>query len=281
MTSVGTRAEIQFIPAGAGRSGQRLVIHHRPASTPVRGSVVHVHPFADEMNKSRRMAALQSRLLAESGFAVLQVDLTGCGDSSGAFQEASWEDWIQDVLLAAAFLQQHHDGPACLWGHRSGCLLALEAAQRMAQVPQLLFWQPPGSGQQLLQQFLRLKTAGTALERKSTVSPPDDRKRLAAGESVEVGGYVLPSAVAKGLETATLAPPSRPSSSVWLELSLRDELAALPATRNAREAWVASGHRVELRVERGPAFWQTQEIEDAPALLAATVDGLLGAVTPT
>src|SRR5258705_9769402 len=50
-----------------------------------RGSVLYLPPFAEEMNKSRRMAALQARAFARIGWNVLQMDLFGCGDSSGEF----------------------------------------------------------------------------------------------------------------------------------------------------------------------------------------------------
>ena len=50
------------------------------------------------MNKSRRMAALQARAFAEMGFGVLQIDLFGCGDSSGDFSDARWDIWKQDLI---------------------------------------------------------------------------------------------------------------------------------------------------------------------------------------
>ncbi len=84
----------------------------------MRGAVVYVHPFAEEMNKSRRMAALQSRALAAAGFAVLQIDLLGCGDSSGDFGDASWDEWIDDVLLAVRWLRGQHAMRRCGCG---GC----------------------------------------------------------------------------------------------------------------------------------------------------------------
>jgi len=52
------------------RPGQRLCIHHAPRAGAVRGKLVYVHPLAEEMNKSRRMAALQSRALAAAGYAL-------------------------------------------------------------------------------------------------------------------------------------------------------------------------------------------------------------------
>src|SRR5687768_8838655 len=81
------RTEAMFLSAPHG--GRRFCLLHMP-SRPARALVVYVHPFAEEMNKSRRMAALQARALAASGHAVLQIDLLGCGDSSGDFGDASW-----------------------------------------------------------------------------------------------------------------------------------------------------------------------------------------------
>jgi hypothetical protein len=51
---MGTGLEVFFLPV---EPGQRFAIFH-PAATPKpRGAVLYAHPFAEEMNKSRRMAA--------------------------------------------------------------------------------------------------------------------------------------------------------------------------------------------------------------------------------
>ena len=53
-----------------GARGQRFcLLHTPPASQPALGHVVYVHPFAEEMNASRRMAALNARALARAGSA--------------------------------------------------------------------------------------------------------------------------------------------------------------------------------------------------------------------
>ena len=65
-------------------AGNRFCLLHATDRRAV-GAVLYVHPLAEEMNKSRRMAALQARALAASGWVVLQVDLFGCGDSDGDF----------------------------------------------------------------------------------------------------------------------------------------------------------------------------------------------------
>jgi len=76
------------------------------------------------MNKARRMAALQSRRLAAAGYSVLQIDLFGCGDSSGDFADARWEIWKQDLRLALGWLKPRVAGPLGLWGLRLGATLA-------------------------------------------------------------------------------------------------------------------------------------------------------------
>src|SRR5690242_11050763 len=123
--------EAFFLPAAAG---QRFCLYHRAAAgIPERGAVVFVHPFAEEMNKCRRMAALQSRALAAAGYTVLQMDLLGCGDSSGDFADATWEAWVDDVGLACTWLWQRSAAPLWLWGLRGGCLLAAAAARELGE----------------------------------------------------------------------------------------------------------------------------------------------------
>ena len=82
------RTESFFLPIDEGRNGQRFCLFHRAHGDVTKGSILYIHPFAEEMNKSRRMAALQARALAKAGYAVLQLDLLGCGDSSGDFGDA-------------------------------------------------------------------------------------------------------------------------------------------------------------------------------------------------
>src|SRR5215472_6075674 len=120
--------EAFFLPAAVG---QRFCIYHAASGPLARGSLLYIHPFAEEMNKSRRMVALQARSFSNAGYAVLQIDLMGCGDSSGDFADATWESWVQDVTLACEWLRHRSSSPLWIWGLRSGCLIAVEAARRL------------------------------------------------------------------------------------------------------------------------------------------------------
>lgn len=264
-----------FLPAPAG---QRFCILHEPSALPARALVVYVHPFAEEMNKSRRMAALQTRALAQAGYVVLQIDLLGCGDSSGEFADAAWSDWVDDVQLACRWLAERHPGlPLWLWGLRAGCLVAAQAAAQLPMPCDFLFWAPTPSGKTVLQQFLRLKSAAALLDGGAKGITEGLRRDLAAGQTVEIAGYGLSAALAQGLESATLAPPAQavPGPRLfWLDLSTQEAAATSPVAQKTLAQWDAAGYAVQAEVVHGPQFWQTTEIEDAPALLAATLAAL-------
>jgi uncharacterized protein len=268
---VGRTVTPRFVDVDGGPDGRRFVLLHEPAAAP-RGWVVYVHPWAEEMNKARRMAAGQARRLADDGWAVLQIDLLGCGDSAGDFGDASWARWVADVRAACALVPA---GAALwLWGLRAGCLLATEAAAGLGRACRLLLWQPQTNGSQVLQQFLRLKAAGEMLAGGGKGVVEGLRAELRAGRAVEVAGYTVAPALAAGLEQARLVPPPGCLQVEWLEVASRADATWSPASTLAHQAWRAAGVPLRAQLVAGPAFWQTTEIEDAPALWQATAHAL-------
>lgn len=217
------------------------------------------------------MSALQSRAMADAGFAVLQIDLLGCGDSAGDFSDATWLAWQEDVLLAYRWLRTQTQAPLTLWGLRVGCLLAASVASKLPERVNFIFWQPVISGRQYWQQFMRLKMAGELGSGQPKDVSEQLRLQLVASEIVEIAGYMLSPALVDGLEVAQLEPPAGAGGQViWLETTLRDEATLAPLSQKWIERWLAAGHAVQAQVVRGPAFWQTSEIEYAPELIAAT-----------
>lgn len=241
--------------------------------------VMYAHPFGDEMNRTRRMVALQCRQLAAAGVAVLQMDLEGCGDSDGEFDDASWRSWVDDVAHGARWLATRHDVPLVLWGLRAGALIAAEAATVLDRPVDFLFWQPVTSGKTHLQQFLRMKATGDMLAGAEASSIRALRESLAQGRHVEVAGYRLNPGLAKGLDNASLRPPPQPGRVMWLEVAAQADADLTPLSRNQVEQWRQAGWQVDVRTVPGPMFWQTVEIEEAPLLIKATMQ-LLGRTQP-
>jgi exosortase A-associated hydrolase 2 len=273
-----------FLPS---ENGQRFCLFHPANQVPdaaPRGQVVYVHPLTEEMNKSRRMAALQSRALAQAGFDVLQIDLLGCGDSSGDFGDATWATWVDDVISACRCLRTRTGKqttplpPLWLWGLRAGCLLAAQAAQTLEEPCHFLFWAPSPAGKPILQQFLRLRAAADLASGNAKAVMNGLRSDLAQGRAVEIGGYVLSPDLANGLEQSSLLPPltsDQASRVEWFELSTRDEVALTPVTVSAIAQWQQAGYEVHSHIVSSPSFWQTTEIEEAPKLIAATTSALM------
>jgi len=252
------------------------MVHPASNEVPAAGAMLYVHPFAEEMNKSRRMAAMQSRALAASGWTVLQFDLLGCGDSEGDFGDATWSRWLEDTYACVEWLRAETGSMPALWGLRAGALLALHAMRALSPVPGLLLWQPVVSGKRYLQQFLRLGVAGQlgSADGAARVGTQQLRDLLGHGESVEVGGYAMSPGLALGLEASELLPPPAPTRVAWLEVTSSTTLELPAASSQCVETWRAAGHHVDVGVIEGLPFWQTSEIAECAALIQAT----LGAV---
>jgi len=240
--------------------------------------VLYLHPFAEELNKSRRMVALQVRALAAAGFDVLQIDLFGCGDSSGDFADANWADWLADGQLALDWLQENSRRSLWLWGVRCGALLASDIARRQVFETSLLFWQPVLSGANVIRDFLRLGVAGELMSGQGKEKLSDMRSRLAAGRTVEVAGYGLSAAMADQLSSVSLACGSdcRSKSVFWLDIGSATQLSPPPAAKAALAQLQAAGTAVCYRAMPGAPFWQTSEIELVPALIGETVALMTG-----
>lgn len=271
MTGVvlGPSIEPFFLPA---HSGKRFCVFHPAAGAP-RGGVVYVPPFAEEMNKARRMAALQSRALASAGFSVLQIDLFGCGDSSGEFAEARWEIWQHDIALGVRWLSDRTSRRPILWGLRLGALLALDSAKHCDPVPKhFILWQPVLSGELLVTQFLRMRLASEMIAQgKSDGGLARLRAQLAAGDSIEIAGYELAASLAGEIEAAKLLDLVTPEGTIdWLEVVSEAGRDVPPAARRVSDAIVRKGISLNIECVPGLPFWNTVETTECPELIFAT-----------
>lgn len=261
-------------------SGQCFCLFHRPHSDKkCQGGVIYVHPFGDEMNKSRRMAAMQARTLAASGFGVLQIDLFGCGDSSGEFCDARWDIWKRDLSFARNWLENSIAAPVSLWGLRLGALLALDFASDQAEtIERMILWQPVISGELFLNQFLRLRMANEILGgagAEKTMGTSTMRKYLASGETLEVAGYELASDLAAAIDSLKASKLVIKKSTIhWFEIVAEPGRSMTPAGAKVLEEWKRSGVDPHVHLVPCPPFWATQEISECPELISATAAAL-------
>src|SRR2546426_10091814 len=82
-------------------SGRLLAVHHRPAElSSIRGHLLCILPFNEEMNRCRSMITLQAKAFSLLGIGTLVLDLHGTGDSEGNYVDARWEIWLEDIRAA-------------------------------------------------------------------------------------------------------------------------------------------------------------------------------------
>ena len=261
------------------RHGPCFCLFHEPKEKKERGSILYLHPFAEELNTTRRIVAQQARNLAELGYGVLQVDLFGCGDSAGNFEDATWDAWLDTAHEALEWLKGNSLNPIWFWGLRAGALLATELLkQHHKKDPQqvnLLLWQPVSNGQQMLKQLMRLKDAGEWVGAKSSNTKPAD-KIWEQGGAVEIAGYVISSELAGGLAKTRIAPSTCETRGilVWIEVSSHITPTLSPASEKSLSLWSNAGWNVQANAVSGNNFWQNISTADTPNLWSVTKDAM-------
>jgi exosortase A-associated hydrolase 2 len=221
------------------------------------------------MNKTRHGVACGIDAFAEAGFATLQVDLLGCGDSPGELADVKWSDWQVDAQLALRWLQQQHPGiPTIGWGLRAGALLASELPTT-AQ----LWWQPSLNGKNVLQQFLRLRLAATMASGPRT-SMQALKAELEQTGTLEVSGYCLNASLARELETQLLQGRGLPT--LWVEAQTQVQAQTPPSLLPASQQWLAgqSNPALQALAVHAPQAWAATEIESCEAITAASLEWL-------
>ena len=274
-----------FLSEDEAKSSLFCIYH--PAKTEftkgkVRGMIVYIHPFAEEMNRSRHMAAQQARSFASNGFAVLQMDLTGCGDSAGEFGDATWEAWIEDILYACQWIEdkvsqdfENNEKPKLwLWGLRAGCLLAAEVAQKINRPCSLLFWQPTICGKTFYSQFRRLQLTSNILSRLEKTNQAFNTK-LNRNHTNNILGYSISHELEKGLVRAFLVPPLQIQHIfpvVWMEMSRVGQSEISPISNKVIQDWGNTGIKTLSYLVEGPSFWSSSELVSIPELIALTTE---------
>jgi exosortase A-associated hydrolase 2 len=260
-----------------GPAGRIFALFHASSNSDRAAAVVYLPPFAEEMNRARRMASLQARALSEAGFSVLLLDFYGTGDSAGEFVEARWETWEGDVDVALTWLRRRGYRRIALWGLRLGAVLATAAAVRHDDIERLILWQPVILGKSVVTQFFRLRMAASMSEQES----PSNVMKLLRTElndkgSIEIAGYELSAPLVASLEKAELGGFRLRAGLIvdWLEVTAQDGEPLAPASSRIASAWRESGIRVSSSTVAGEPFWATQEVAVAPALLRATLETL-------
>jgi len=265
-------------------AGRLFCIAYRPEQirSDTAGLLI-VPPFAEEMNKCRRMTALIGRAASARGHLALVVDLFGTGDSEGDFGEASVPIWQSDVVAGARYLALQGVARLDVLAIRSGALLLHPAMTGNHRDPgRLVLWQPVTSGKQHMSQFLRLRLGGDLVGNTTGSSLATIRDEMLTNGYVEVAGYRLSRSLVAQLESADLAQtvPSGWRDLHWFDVGVKTACSLSPGAARVADELAAQGRSVTRRTIAGEPFWGTPEIAIVPALVTETTDCLCQGAVP-
>jgi exosortase A-associated hydrolase 2 len=185
------KLDAQFVESSRGRI---LCVGRFPAEqggSPV-PAVLVVPPFAEEMNKCRRMITVFCEALAERGIASVVPDLFGTGDSEGRFSDASWEAWLDDLDAASAWAAEQQGTMQGVLGVRSGCVLAADWLRRSGHHPAcMVLWQPVNNLTAAVKPLLRVRALQSQMNGGRETSD-GLLGELLGGTGIDAAGYSLP-----------------------------------------------------------------------------------------
>lgn len=115
------------------RDGQKLtgILAFPPDQHPQ-----HFAIFAHCFTCTKNLTAIVniSRALTLAGIAVLRFDFTGLGESEGEFADTNFSGNVDDLLDAAAYLDETYQAPSLLIGHSLGGSACIFAADELPSV---------------------------------------------------------------------------------------------------------------------------------------------------
>lgn len=262
-----------FLPSGENK----LLITGFEPEQQISNYIIIVPPFAEEMNKTRKMCCDFARSMtqsADSSTAVYLIDLFGCGDSEGDLVDATWTLWQKNITdLVDNLSQRFPQLPFTLLGLRLGAALALDCYvnQLKHHKLSLIFWQPTLNGEQFITQFLRVKTIAAKLK-GVTLTLAELRQQLIIEGQIEVSGYLLSRALfddIKRIEFHKLQALPQSVSVAWFEVNAQEGASLAMVSNKLLAQWKESAS-VYSECCYGELFWQSIEITSAPQLISKT-----------
>lgn len=173
-----------------GSSGKALFGAYHPPIGAVRKNegVVLCPPIGVEGLRAQRALRQIATMLAKSGLHVLRFDYFGTGDSAGACEEGSVQQWQSDIETAMEELKDTAGiSRLHLVGLRLGGALAAILAERVDGIENLVLWDPIVSGQDYLDEMIEADIAYEPYRQHATRVDA----ALLQGQTLGIMGYAV------------------------------------------------------------------------------------------
>lgn len=222
--------------------GQQLYyVLHLP-DRPVRAMALLAGPFASERPHSYTSWVRWARFLAASGIGAMRFDYRGVGESSGVFEEMTFDLWRLDIHACAQWIHRWFpDAPLALHGLGMGALLATEVFEQGIG-DALLLWAPPSSGREVLSDALRRRLAIDYVRGVAHAGRESLIGELQAGRCIAVEGYRWSPKLWKSAEMPLKLPNSGESHRPWKAIELDRTAEPLIGSRGAWQTSLLKSH---------------------------------------
>lgn len=234
-----------------GRTEKPLFgIHHPPGVGSARPrAVVLCPPFGPEYLRAHRSLRELAHGLAASGFHVIRFDYYGTGDSGGAKEEGTVEQWLEDVQGAVEEAKEASGAArVSVVGLRFGAALAAVAGTERRDIDAMVLWNPIVSGQTHLADLLERHAALMATR-------PKPKGYRQSDPPTETLGAPLTPALREGLSAIDLMTlPRSPAPRVAVFCNEDDPPAAALHERLRHQ-----GAAADLEHQPDSRFWLRQD----------------------
>jgi exosortase A-associated hydrolase 2 len=224
-------------------------IHDAPQTDAGReSSVVLCYPHGRDYASAFRAYRTLATRLTRAGFHVLRFDYFGTGDSTGDIGEASFKQWIADVVAAVDEVRGSlGHSSVSLVGLRLGATLAAMAATECRDVDRLVLWEPVVRGDEYVTTLLARHREWF----QANVRRRADARRLSVDD--EALGYRFTESFRNELERVDLsALVMRPAHDILI-VSQHDNAEHARLAQRLQEL----GAAVEAKRVEGPKIWST------------------------
>jgi pimeloyl-ACP methyl ester carboxylesterase len=257
---------LEMRPFYFGSSDRPLFgIHHPPTGTSVRReAVVLCHPFGPEYVRAHRALRELCHRLSGAGFHALRFDYFGTGDSAGAAEEGTVEQWLTDVDCALLEAREASEGGRLsIVGLRFGATLAALAGARRTDVEKAVLWDPVVSGRGYVGELVERHRNLVRTRRWREDGPPPKAP-------AEVLGTPFPEALRAAIEAIDLLTLRRSPAARVAVITSDDDPPASALCDHLRRAGATAGYDLQP----GTKVWLKQDEMEQALVPQATLGAI-------
>jgi pimeloyl-ACP methyl ester carboxylesterase len=241
-------------------------VYHPPRTRDPRDhGVVLCYPVGQEYMRAHRAFRQLATLLSKSGFPVLRFDYFGTGDSSGAADAGSFDQWLKDIGTAIDELKDNAGiEHVTLVGLRLGAALAAQVQAARTDVSNVVLWDPIVIGAAYLGELIATTEAGDAARRAIA----DD------ADVVGINGFTWTRTLRAALNTVTPETfPIKANTRVALLVS-----GERPDYERLRERYVSLNGNFTFRCLPSPGDWAYIDAYGSALLPQDIIQGIVAHV---